>query len=135
MTTRRGVNAGNAGSGSHWIRDEKRRRIYVRDGWRCVWCGSACKMANMFVGSGTEADVRLATLDHVLPRACGGSNESGNLITSCAECNAKRGDRSAIEHAYAITCDMVADAATVLNRVIEAMGRELPPREQKAKAA
>lgn len=98
-------------------------------------------MANMFVGSGTEADVRLATLDHVRPRACGGSNESGNLITSCAECNAKRGDRSAIEHAYAITCDMVADedmgsaAATVLNRVIEVMGRELPQREQKAKAA
>ena len=62
--TRRGA-GGNNGQGSSWIRPEKRRRIYLRDGYACVYCG------------GTPAEL---TLDHVQPRGLGGSNES----SSCA---------------------------------------------------
>lgn len=70
-----------------------------------------------------------ATLDHVLPRSKGGSNEAGNLITSCDGCNVRRGDRSAIEFAFASDkggLEGALDAGEILWRLIEAMGRELP---------
>jgi 5-methylcytosine-specific restriction endonuclease McrA len=55
-----------------------RRALFARDGWRCVYCGSA---------SG-----RL-TLDHVVPRSRGGDSVWENVVTACAPCNLKKGDR------------------------------------------
>jgi 5-methylcytosine-specific restriction endonuclease McrA len=55
-----------------------RRALFARDGWRCVYCGSS---------SG-----RL-TLDHVVPRSRGGDSVWENVVTSCAPCNHKKGDR------------------------------------------
>jgi 5-methylcytosine-specific restriction endonuclease McrA len=55
-----------------------RRALFARDGWRCVYCGSA---------SG-----RL-TLDHVIPRSRGGGSVWENVVTSCAPCNLRKGNR------------------------------------------
>ncbi len=55
-----------------------RRALFARDGWRCVYCGTA---------SG-----RL-TLDHVIPRSRGGGSEWENVVTSCAPCNLRKGNR------------------------------------------
>ena len=55
-----------------------RRALFARDGWRCVYCGSS---------SG-----RL-TLDHVVPRSRGGESIWENVVTSCAPCNLRKGDR------------------------------------------
>ena len=55
-----------------------RRALFARDGWRCVYCGTA---------SG-----RL-TLDHVIPRSRGGDSVWENVVTSCAPCNLKKGNR------------------------------------------
>ena len=55
-----------------------RRALFARDGWRCVYCGSA---------SG-----RL-TLDHVVPRSRGGDSVWENVVTSCAPCNLRKGNR------------------------------------------
>src|SRR6058998_1151848 len=55
-----------------------RRALFARDGWRCVYCGTS---------SG-----RL-TLDHVVPRSRGGDSVWENVVTSCAPCNHKKGDR------------------------------------------
>jgi 5-methylcytosine-specific restriction endonuclease McrA len=55
-----------------------RRALFARDGWRCVYCGSA---------SG-----RL-TLDHVIPRSRGGESIWENVVTSCAPCNLRKGNR------------------------------------------
>ena len=55
-----------------------RRALFARDGWRCVYCGTA--------GS------RL-TLDHVVPRSRGGDSVWENVVTSCAPCNHKKGNR------------------------------------------
>jgi 5-methylcytosine-specific restriction endonuclease McrA len=104
---------GNRGNGGHWIRTEKRHRIYERDGWRCVWC---------------TCDVRMwACLDHVLPRERGGSNHESNLVTSCVSCNAARGTRSAVDFAWTL-----ANSYAVLDRVITAMGTELPAKRRAA---
>ena len=56
-----------------------RRALFARDGWRCVYCGSA--------------GGRL-TLDHVVPRSRGGDSVWENVVTSCAPCNLKKGNRT-----------------------------------------
>ncbi len=55
-----------------------RRALFARDGWRCVYCGTS--------------DGRL-TLDHVVPRSRGGDSVWENVVTSCAPCNLRKGNR------------------------------------------
>ena len=59
-----------------------RRALFARDGWRCVYCG--------------EGGGRL-TLDHVVPRSRGGDSVWENVVTSCAPCNHRKGNRSLAE--------------------------------------
>jgi hypothetical protein len=85
---------GNFGRGSHWIRDEKRHAIYERDGWTCWVCGCRVLTDPMLRAGASGA---LATLDHVVPRLLGGTNDACNLVTCCGEHNAARGDKPAVE--------------------------------------
>jgi len=55
-----------------------RRALFARDGWRCMYCGSTTG--------------RL-TLDHVVPRSRGGDSVWENVVTSCAPCNMRKGNR------------------------------------------
>jgi len=55
-----------------------RNRIYKRDGYECVYCGSHKNL----------------TLDHVIPKSRGGNNDWTNLVTSCIKCNLKKADRT-----------------------------------------
>ncbi len=55
-----------------------RRALFARDDWRCVYCGTS--------------GVRL-TLDHVVPRSRGGDSVWENVVTSCAPCNLRKGNR------------------------------------------
>jgi 5-methylcytosine-specific restriction endonuclease McrA len=54
-----------------------RRALFARDGWRCVYCGSSTHL----------------TLDHVVPRSRGGESVWENVVTSCAPCNLRKGNR------------------------------------------
>jgi 5-methylcytosine-specific restriction endonuclease McrA len=55
-----------------------RRALFARDDWRCVYCGTT--------------GGRL-TLDHVIPRSRGGDSVWENVVTSCAPCNLRKGNR------------------------------------------
>ena len=55
-----------------------RRALFARDEWRCVYCGT----------SGGRL-----TLDHVVPRSRGGDSVWENVVTACAPCNLRKGDR------------------------------------------
>ncbi len=55
-----------------------RRAIFARDGWTCQYCGSE---------RGT------LTIDHVIPRSKGGTSAWDNIVTCCAPCNRRKGDR------------------------------------------
>jgi 5-methylcytosine-specific restriction endonuclease McrA len=55
-----------------------RRVLFARDGWKCVYCGS---------------EGHRLTLDHVIPRSRGGTSVWENVVTSCAPCNHRKGDR------------------------------------------
>ena len=73
-----------------------RRALFARDGWECVYCGTT--------------GVRL-TLDHVVPRSRGGDSVWENVVTSCAPCNLRKGDRLPEEVAMVLpTAAQAADA-------------------------
>lgn len=54
-----------------------RQNIFKRDDFTCQYCGTKKHL----------------TIDHVLPRARGGSSNWNNLLTACKNCNATKGDR------------------------------------------
>ena len=72
---------GNAGKGSSWVRKDLRWAIYLRDEFRCLYCGIHMTQCVM-------------TLDHLKSRSRGGSNKADNLVTCCQPCNARKKDRT-----------------------------------------
>jgi 5-methylcytosine-specific restriction endonuclease McrA len=62
----------------------KRIRIYIRDKYRCQYCGE-------------KKAPRELTLDHILPRSRGGDNSPVNIVTACVQCNNRKGDRTPAE--------------------------------------
>ena len=53
------------------ISNEKRKKIYARDGYRCALCDCT----------------RTIQVHHLIPRGQGGTNCEQNLITLCAYCH------------------------------------------------
>jgi len=62
----------------------KRLRIYMRDKFRCQYCGDKKTAAEL-------------TLDHILPRSRGGDNSPVNIVTACLQCNNRKRDRTPAE--------------------------------------
>ena len=55
-----------------------RRAIFARDQWTCQYCGTGHTSL---------------TVDHVIPRSKGGPSTWDNIVTCCAPCNRRKGDR------------------------------------------
>lgn len=101
-------------SGSKWIRPERRLAIHLRDRLCCQYCGI-----------GIEDDAML-TLDHLIPRSKGGSNQSQNLITACKRCNSSRGNRPLTAFCQAVADYIGQDATSIHRRIQSARKRKLP---------
>jgi len=84
---------GTARPHGQWIRSNVRLAIYLRDEFRCVYCGRDLHGA-------APAEI---TLDHVHPWSKGGENDASNLITACRSCNCSRGARTVASYADAHT--------------------------------
>ena len=80
---------GQAQPQGRWIRVEKRLALYIRDSFACAYCGRDLRNA-------APADV---TLDHLLPRSTGGTNDATNLVTACRSCNSSRQDKPWVDFA------------------------------------
>ena len=83
------------------------KALYVRDGWRCRFCG--CQVVSNRARSVMRACIPgaipwtesegyhgaffalTASVDHVLPHSAGGGNELQNLVTACWSCQFGRG--------------------------------------------
>lgn len=63
----------------------RREQIFERDDYQCVYCGE-------------RFDVGELTVDHVQPRMRGGDRSSGNLVTACCTCNARKGGTRLVEY-------------------------------------
>ena len=65
-----------------------RRNVYLRDGHRCQYCGRMPSVDGL-------------NLDHVVPHSRGGTHSWDNLVTSCRECNLRKG--GALPHECGMT--------------------------------
>lgn len=63
-------------------RPGKRHRVFRRDDFRCVYCG-------------TRFAAEELTIDHVEPRVKGGDGSEGNIVTCCRPCNEAKGGEAA----------------------------------------
>ena len=59
----------------------KRLRIYMRDKFRCQYCGEKKQAGEL-------------TLDHIFPRSRGGENSPVNIVAACLACNNRKGCRT-----------------------------------------
>jgi 5-methylcytosine-specific restriction endonuclease McrA len=59
----------------------KRLRIYMRDKYRCQYCGEKKAAGEL-------------TIDHILPRSRGGDNSPINVVTACEKCNNRKSNRT-----------------------------------------
>jgi 5-methylcytosine-specific restriction endonuclease McrA len=59
----------------------KRLRVFVRDCFRCQYCGQKRAAPEL-------------TLDHITPRSRGGRSAPDNLATACVACNTRKGNRT-----------------------------------------
>lgn len=109
-------------AGINWIRQERRLAIYLRDGLSCAYCGDSL-----------EEGAQLS-LEHLIPRSQGGSNQVTNLVTACHRCNSARGDRpfAKFSNAAAGYLDHGITAAQIQAHVQDCTGRDLPLDEAKA---
>jgi 5-methylcytosine-specific restriction protein A len=52
------------------------RSVLERDGYLCRYCGGPA-----------------TTVDHLIPKARGGTDDDGNLVAACRPCNSAKGSR------------------------------------------
>lgn len=64
--------------GYGWDWQKQRKRVLERDGWLCQVCG-----AMGWVEPATE-------VDHILPKALGGTDDEANLQAICKQCHAQK---------------------------------------------
>lgn len=71
------------------------KAVYERDGYRCQICMRRCLKSAMFSKIDGRIHPLSPTIDHIVPMACGGNHEPGNLQTACHACNSAKGARAA----------------------------------------
>ena len=64
--------------GAAW--EAVRRAVLERDGWQCSYCHK-------------HLEGRDATVDHIVPKAAGGTDEADNLVAACRRCNGIKSDQ------------------------------------------
>ena len=63
----------------------KRRRVFDRTKGRCAYCGD-------------RLTLNTYTIDHITPRAYGGSEDERNMVASCHQCNNSKKDLTVEEY-------------------------------------
>lgn len=58
-----------------------RENIFHRDNNICTYCGNSFNKSEL-------------TIDHIVPKSRGGTNDWKNIITSCKPCNGKKADKT-----------------------------------------
>lgn len=56
-----------------------KRKIYLRDKYICGYCGKQLTTQN-------------CTIDHIIPKSKGGESSWENMVTSCKDCNTRKGN-------------------------------------------
>ena len=99
-----------------------RFEILRRDGHTCRYCG------------GSAPNVALA-VDHVIPVALGGTDEPGNLVTACRDCNSGKTSSSPNEHHVADINAKALEWAKALEAAADARRADIGKLDMEVKAA
>lgn len=79
----------------------KRRALRERDGDRCFYCARVMKFDPTYRGSARRPwrvhPAEEATVEHLVDRQHGGTNDLGNLVLACKACNNNRNYMSLAE--------------------------------------
>lgn len=73
-----------------------RRQVFRRDKYTCRICGLVGREERFPKGGygyPTSIDRVYLSIDHIVPRARGGSHDPSNLRVLCTRCNSKKGTR------------------------------------------
>jgi len=79
-----------------------RRAVFARDRWTCQYCGH---------------ERSSLTVDHVVPRSKGGGSGWENIVTCCAPCNRRKGDRLPLQANMTLRRTPSAPSSTVFIHV------------------
>lgn len=63
------------------VNKNRKIKLLIKEEFKCHYCK-------------TEINIETVSIDHKVPRSNGGSNDLGNLLASCYECNNKKGSES-----------------------------------------
>lgn len=81
-------------------RKHKRLRVFANKGLQCAYCPKRGMYLIKCVDRGGAVHVdlytdqfELMTIDHVLPKSKGGTNDLENLVPCCNRCNTKKGNK------------------------------------------
>lgn len=61
----------------------RRELLWLAEGRKCHWCGCPTRLCD-------EPDEDQATIEHIIPRYKGGTNDPENLTSACRKCNCRR---------------------------------------------
>lgn len=89
-----------------------RANVYARDDFRCAYCGR-------------EHEARALSVDHVVPKAQGGTTSWENVVTACVPCNVKKANRTPAQ--AHMTLRRQPTRPDRLNSLVLTFGRHVPP--------
>lgn len=83
----------------HEFKDHRRLQVFYHKGCKCINCGLEATQIALGEGRGQKhwdlytADFYPLTVDHIIPKSRGGSDELENKQPMCASCNRAKGSR------------------------------------------
>lgn len=95
----------------YWTYRKVRDAMADTLGWRCTYCG--CGVAHR-----PRGDRELATIDHIIPLAGGGTWKRFNLTIACKACNIAKADKDPEE--------FLLEIGLSLDEFLEMQGRTAP---------
>jgi 5-methylcytosine-specific restriction endonuclease McrA len=89
-----------------------RKNIFVRDGFRCLYCGARAPKA-------------VLELEHIVPKSKGGPSSWENLCAACHPCNQKKGDKTLEESGMTLIHRPLPASIHTARFVLKQLGEEV----------
>lgn len=113
----------DTGARYHGTATLSQQNLFLRDNYRCAYCGRHAAELNYRVELGV---VEHLTRDHVWPLSRGGTDEWTNVVTACSTCNHFKDNRTPdeIEDLVLNAMGVNAEQVTIWNKFL----LRVPPR-------
>jgi len=83
------------------LHEVRKRKIWEKTEGKCYYCGKV-----LVENQNDGRDHAAWTMDHVTPRAKGGSDALNNLVPCCVECNQSKNDKNLEEYRFSLIMEV-----------------------------